>query len=328
MKKIIYHKYGPPEVMKVAEVEMPEPAAGQVLVKVEAAGINPVDYKIRNGSLKLIMPGRFPRTPGGEIAGTVQESGISASSFKPGDSVFAMLGMPQGGYAQYVAVKEKLLCSIPAGLSFEEAAAVPLAGLTALQSLRDRGKITAGMRVLVNGASGGVGSYAVQIAKTYQAHVTGVCSGRNISFVQDLGADAVINYETEDFTKTGNQYDIVLDAVAKKSFMSCYNILKPRGVYISTLPGLGLLLRQTLNPLFSKKAFAIISRSRAGDLAFLGRLIEEGKLKVHLERAYTFDEANQAHQRLESGRVRGKLALKLFSGQPEEKIIQPEGRDA
>ncbi len=298
MKKIIYHKYGPPEVLKVAEVEMPEPAAGQILVKVEAAGINPVDYKIRNGSLKLIMPGRFPRTPGGEIAGTVHKSGSSSSSFNPGDRVFAMLGMPQGGYAQYVAVKEKLLCSIPAELSFEEAAAVPLAGLTALQSLRDKGKITEGMRVLVNGASGGVGSYAVQIAKVYRAHVTGVCSGRNLSFVQDLGADTVINYETEDFTKTGNQYDIVLDAVAKKGFMGCYNILKPRGVYVSTLPSMGLLLRQTLNPLFSRKAFAIISSSRAGDLAFLGRLIEEGKLKVHLERAYTLDEVVQSHQRM------------------------------
>ncbi len=314
MKKIIYHRYGPPEVLKVAEVKIPEPAAGQVLVKVEAAGINPVDYKIRNGSLKLIMPGRFPRTPGGEIAGIVHKSSFSSSLFKPGDRVYAMLETPRGGYAQYVAVKERLLCSIPADLSFEEAAALPLAGLTALQSLRDKGKITDGMRVLVNGASGGVGSFAVQIAKSFQTHVTGVCSGKNINFVRDLGADAVIDYETEDFTKTGNQFDIVLDAVARKSFMSCYNILKPRGAYISTLPNLGLLLRQSLNPLFSRKAFAIISRSKAGDLTFLGRLTEEGKLKVHLERVYSLDEVVQSHKRMESGRVRGKLVLKVFPG--------------
>ena len=324
MKKVVYHRYGPPEVLKVAEVKMPEPVAGQVLVKVVAAGINPVDYKIRNGSLKLVMPGRFPRTPGGEIAGIVYKSG-SSSLFKPGDRVYAMLERPRGGYAQYVAVKEKLLCFIPANLSFEEAAALPLAGLTALQSLRDKGKITQGMRVLINGASGGVGSFAVQIAKAFQTHATGVCSGKNINFVRDLGADAVINYETEDFTKTGNHYDIILDAVAKKDFMSCYNILKPGGAYISTLPNLGLLLRQTLNPLFSRKAFAIIARSKAEDLTFLGRLTEEGKLKVNLERAYSLDEAVRSHQRMESERVRGKLVLKAFPGQSEEEIVQTEG---
>ena len=308
-------KYGPPEVLEIAETDPPEPSAGQVLVRVEAAGINPVDYKIRNGSLKLIMPGRFPRIPGGEIAGTVEKTGPGPSAFKPGDRVFAMLRTPQGGYAQYVAVQEKLLCLMPQALSFEEAAAVPLAGLTALQSLRDKGKIARGMRVLVNGASGGVGSYAVQIAKAHQAHVTGVCSGRNLSFVRDLGADEVIDYEIEDFTKMDKHYDIVLDAVAKKGFTGCYNTLKPRGVYISTLPSPGLLLRQTLNPLFSKKAYAIISSSRAGDLTFLGRLAEEGKLRVHLERAYSLEEAVLAHKRIESGRVRGKLVLNLFPRQ-------------
>ena len=302
-------------MLEIAETDPPEPSAGQVLVRVEAAGINPVDYKIRNGSLKLIMPGRFPRTPGGEIAGTVEKTGPGPSAFKPGDRVFAMLRTPQGGYAQYVAVQEKLLCLMPQGLSFEEAAAVPLAGLTALQSLRDKGKIARGMRVLVNGASGGVGSYAVQIAKAHQAQVTGVCSGRNLSFVRDLEADEVIDYETEDFTRMDKHYDIVLDAVAKKGFTGCYNTLKPRGVYISTLPSPGLLLRQTLNPLFSKKAYAIISSSRAGDLTFLGRLAEEGKLRVHLERAYSLEEAVLAHKRIESGRVRGKLVLNLFPRQ-------------
>jgi NADPH:quinone reductase-like Zn-dependent oxidoreductase len=313
VKKITYMKFGSPEVLEKLETDIPEPSTGQVLVKVEAAGINPVDYKIRNGSLKLIMPGRFPRTPGGEIAGIVDKIGPGSSAFKPGSRVFAMLRTPQGGYAQYVAVPEKLLCLIPQGLSFEEAAAIPLAGLTALQSLRDKGRIKKGMRVLVNGASGGVGSYAVQIANAYQAQVTGVCSGRNARFVQDLGADVVIDYEKKDFINTGNRYDIILDAVANKNFTSCRKILKPGGVYISTLPYPGLLFRQALNFLFSKKAYAIICKSRAGDLAFLGRLVDEGKLKSRIEKHYSFDEVILAHQRIESGRVRGKLVLTPFS---------------
>jgi len=324
MKKIIYTKYGPPEVLEKVETDSPEPSAGQVLVRVEAAGINPVDYKIRNGSLRLIMPGRFPRTPGGEIAGIVEKTGPESFAFKPGNRVFAMLRTPQGGYAQYVAVQEKLLCLIPQGLSFEEAAAIPLAGLTALQSLRDKGKIKKGMRVLVNGASGGVGSYAIQIANAYQARVTGVCSGRNVRFVQDLGADVVIDYEKKDFINMDNGYDIVLDAVAKKNFTSCRKILKLGGVYISTLPNPGLLFRQALNFLSSKKAYAIICNSRAEDLAFLGRLAYEGKLKSHIEKQYSLDEVILAHQLIESGRVRGKLVLAPFPRQPEKGFINPD----
>ncbi len=299
-------------MLEKVETDSPEPSAGQVLVRVEAAGVNPVDYRIRNGSLKLIMPGKFPRTPGGEIAGTVEKTGPGPSAFKPGNRVFAMLRTPQGGYAQYVEVQEKLLCLIPQGLSFEEAAAIPLAGMTALQSLRDKGRIKKGMRVLVNGASGGVGSYAVQIANAYQARVTGVCSGRNVRFVQDIGADVVIDYEKKDFIKMGKRYDIVLDAVANKNFTICRKILKPAGVYISTLPYPRLLFRQALNLFFSKKAYAIICKSRSEDLAFLGRLAYEDKLKSHIEKQYSFDEVIQAHQRIESGRVRGKLVLTPF----------------
>ncbi len=311
MKKVIYNKYGPPEVLEVVEADPPEPLAGRALIKVEAAGVNPVDYKIRNGSMKLIMPGKFPRTPGGEIAGTVEKTGPGSSFFKPGDRVFAMMGTPQGGYAQYVAIKENLLCPIPQRLSFEEAAAIPLAGLTALQSLRDKGRIIKGMRVLVNGASGGVGSYAVQIAKAYHAHVTGVCSARNVSFVQDLGADEILDYEKVDFTRMDNVYDIVVDAVGKKDFSSCRKILKTGGVFISTLPHPMILFRQALNFLFSKKAYFVICKSRAKDLVFLSRLVDENKLKPCIEKIYTIDDAASAHHHVESGRVRGKLVLKM-----------------
>ncbi|MFW5707096.1 MAG: NAD(P)-dependent alcohol dehydrogenase [Bacteroidota bacterium] len=311
MKKIVYKSYGSPDVLQVVEVPIPEPGKNQVLVKVIAAGVNPIDYKNRNGSMKMIAPGKFPRTPGAEISGIVEKTGHGAQKFNPGDNVYAMLSMAGGGYSQYIVLKENLLCNMPHNIGFSEAAAAPLAGLTALQSLRDKGKIKKGMNVLVNGASGGVGMFGVQIAKAYECTVTAVCSGKNISFVESLGADHSIDYKEEDFTQTQEKYDIVFDAVATSTPRKCSRIIKPGGTFVTTLPGPSVMLRQITNPVRPRKTYGILTQPNGDDLKILAGLIEKNKFKIYLDQVYNIDEAPKAHQYIETRRVRGKLVIKM-----------------
>lgn len=311
MKKITYKTYGPAEVMEITEASIPEPGSGEVLVKVMAAGINPVDYKVRNGSLKYIAPGKFPRTPGGEFAGVVEKNGDNSKKFSKGEKVFAMLNMAGGGYSEYLSVKEDLLSRMPEKWDFADAAVVPLAGLTALQALRDKGKISRGMKVLINGGSGGVGMFGIQIARALGAEVTAVCSGKNVDLVKGFGADRVIDYQKEDFTRLPVQFDIVLDAVAKSSPAQCSRIIKPRGTYITTVPAPGVMIRQLTNPIRSRKTFGILCKPGGEDLDNLANLMQEGKIKPFIEKKYTLGQAVQAHQHIETGRVRGKLALTM-----------------
>lgn len=309
MKKVVYHKYGGPEVLTLTDAAVPQPASGEVLVKVMAAGVNPVDYKIRQGSLKWIMPGSLPRTPGGEISGIVEKAGPDSNKFKAGDRVFAMLGVGNGGYAQYVSVKEKLLCKMPNNIDFEHAAVVPLAGLTALQSLRDKGKITSGMRVLINGASGGVGVYAVQIAKAFKTHVTATCSGRNIDFVKSLGADHVIDYTKDDFTRMNVGFDIVFDAVAKTNYSKSIRVLNKKGIYITTVPNVDVLFHQLTNFLRSRKSYGMLAKPGGKDLEILARMIKEKQLNAFIDKSFSLLQASDAHGCIETGRVKGKLVI-------------------
>ncbi|TVQ92270.1 MAG: NAD(P)-dependent alcohol dehydrogenase [Bacteroidetes bacterium] len=311
MKRIIYETYGDPEVLKIADFDIPQPQSDEVLVKVMAAGINPVDYKIRNGSLKFIYRAKFPRTPGGEISGKVEKAGEGAKKFSPGDRVYSMLPPGIGGYSEYVNVKEDLLSVLPGSMPFNEGAAIPLAGLTSLQALRDKGEIKEGMEVLVNGGSGGVGMFAIQIAKAYNAKVTTVCSGKNVDFVKSFGADIVIDYEKDDFTQMGNTYDIIFDAVAKSGFSKCKKILKKNGIYITTLPSPGVMFRQIINPLLSKKSFAILTKPGGKDLDYFSELIRQNKLIVSLEKVFNLEDANLAHKHIETGRTKGKLVIQM-----------------
>ncbi|MFN2394072.1 MAG: NAD(P)-dependent alcohol dehydrogenase [Bacteroidales bacterium] len=311
MKKIIYKKYGDADVLKIADSPVPEPSKGEVLVKVMAAGINPVDYKVRNGSLRFVFRAKFPRTPGGEMAGIIEKNGPGASKFNIGDKVFAMLPLGIGGYSEYVCVKEDIISKMPDNISFNEAAAIPLAGITALQSLRDKGHIRSWMHVLINGGSGGVGSLAIQIAKAYSSEVTAVCSEKNIEFVQNMGADHVINYEKEDFTQKNNQYDIVFDAVAKSSFSESKRVLKRKGTYITTIPKPSVMFRQIINPLLSRQVYGIMAKPGSDDLNYLAKLVAEEKLKPQIEKVYELEEAPDAHHRIETGRVRGKLVIAM-----------------
>lgn len=311
MKKVIYEVYGDADVLKITDFETKEPAEGEALIKVMAAGINPVDYKIRNGSLKFIFRSKLPRTPGGEISGIVEKTGSMQAAYKPGDKVYAMLPVSVGGYSEYINVNEDLLSLMPENISFNDAASIPLAGLTALQALRDKGNISRGMKVLINGGSGGVGIFAIQIAKAFDAEVTAVCSGKNISFVKSFGADHVIDYENLDFTKSETKFDIVFDAVAKSSFGKCKRILKEKSVFITTVPSPPVMLRQIINPLVNKKVFGILTKPLSKDLDYLTDLILQGKLKAGIEKVYSLEEAANAHEHIETGRVKGKLVIEM-----------------
>jgi 2-desacetyl-2-hydroxyethyl bacteriochlorophyllide A dehydrogenase len=310
MKALIINQFGGPEELQIQELGIPLPKAGEVLVRVHAAGINPVDYKIRNGSMKFLTGKKFPRILGGDVAGVVEQAGTK-SAYRPGDKVFAMLSISGGAYAEFVAVKESQLCQIPEGVGMAEAAATPLASLTALQAFQKSNSIKPGDKVLVNGASGGVGSFAVQIAKTMGTHVTAVCSAANMEFVRSLGADRVIDYNEEDFTKSDEQFQTVFDAVAKCSFYNCCRIMVKDGKYVSTLPNKGLLFHQVTNFLRSKKAHFIMAKPSGNDLAILADMMKKKQLLPHIQKIFPLAEGAEAHRLIETGRVRGKLVLRV-----------------
>jgi NADPH:quinone reductase-like Zn-dependent oxidoreductase len=314
MRAAIIAHYGPPNVFEIRDVPQPEVAPGKVLVRVHAASVNPVDWRIRNGSLRFVLPVRLPLVLGYDIAGVVVEVGPGVSEFKPGDEVFAYLDsfLRGGGYAELALASRRVLAPKPGSLSFVEAAAVPLAATTALQALRDYGQIHSQSHVLVNGASGGVGTFAIQIAKMFGAEVTGVCGPSNVELVQQLGADRVVDYTKTDFTQEGRQYDIVLDAVAKSSYTACRRVLKPKGHYISTLPSpkqfLDLGLTWLLGGLRSHTFFA---RPDGSDLRHLKELIESGKVRPVIDRTFPLEEVAKAHELSQAGHARGKIVLEV-----------------
>jgi NADPH:quinone reductase-like Zn-dependent oxidoreductase len=317
MRAVVMERYGGRDVLQVRDVLKPQPQADQILVRVRAAGINPVDWKIRSGQLRPLLPFSFPHVLGGEVAGEVAALGSDVSQFQPGDEVYSMTPIGRnGGYAEYVAIPGSIAARKPVALSSEEAAAIPLAGLTALQALRDCGKIAAGQAVLVNGAAGGVGTFAIQIAKAFGATVTGVCSAGSAGLVRELGADAVIDYGQDDFTRRSELYDIIFDAAAKRSFARCARVLRPRGCYITTLPGRGIFFWSAALPLagvlgYGKRAKLILVRPNGDDLAFLSQLVEKGQLKPVIDRLYSLDQVQEGHARSESGHAHGKIVLRI-----------------
>jgi len=311
MKAVVIHRYGPPEVLQEAEIERPSIQDDQMLVKVRAASVNPIDWKIRQGRLKVLSGWNFPLVLGFDLAGEVVKVGRRVTRFRAGDLIYACLDQLSGGaYAEYAAVAERVAAAKPQSLSYEQAAAVPLAGLTALQALRDQGRLKAGQSVLVNGASSGVGTFAVQIAKVLGDRVTGVCSSKNLELVKSLGADQVIDYTQQDFTQEASRYDIVFDVVGKSSFLTCQRCLTSKGVYITTQPLPQQFLQQFLT-LFSpgKKAKVILLQSRADDLAYLSDLIEAGKLRSVIDRVYSLSELAAAHTYSETEHAAGKIVI-------------------
>src|SRR6266496_2884096 len=323
MKAVVYCDYGMPN-LKFQEIEKPTPADDQLLVKVRAASVNPLDWHFIEGTPYIMRAmGVGMRKPkdtrlGVDFAGTVEAVGKNVTKFKPGDEVF---GGRTGAFAEYVCVRDaRAVASKPASVTFEQAASVPIAGITALQGLRDKGKVQPGQKVLINGASGGVGTFAVQIAKSFGADVTGVCSTRNLDMVRSLGADHVIDYTKEDFTKNGQRYDLILDNVGTQPLSGFRRALQPKGICVMIGGGgpndgglIGPLGRPVkallLSPFISQKMGMLVAELNKKDLTILGDLMQSGKVTPVIDRTYPLSKIAEAIRYLEQGHARGKVVI-------------------
>ena len=324
MKAIVYHNYGSPDVLRLEEIAKPVPNDNQVLVRVRAASVNPLDWHYMEGTPYLVRLLDFgllkPKVVrlGVDYAGTVEAVGKNVKQFKPGDDVF---GGKTGAFAEYVcALADRAVTLKPANITFEQAASVPIAAITALQGLRDKGKVQPGQKVLINGASGGVGTFAVQIAKSFGADVTGVCSGRNVDLVRSIGADQVIDYTKEDFTRSGQRYDLIIDNVGNRSLLECRRVLKPEGIYVMIGGGgpseqgwIGPLVNPiralVLSQFVSQKMGMMLADLNQKDLTILGDLMQAGKVTPVIDRRYTLSEVPEAIRYLEQGHARGKVVI-------------------
>ena len=329
MKKVQavgFRQYGSAEVLERLERPYPELKDDTVLIRVAAAGINPADWSIRKGQFKLFMGSALPFVPGADVAGVVEAVGASVTRFGPGDAVFAMLPISDGGgYAEVAAVAEKNVARMPQGATFAEAAAAPLAGLTALQALRDKAKLEPGARVLINGASGGVGTYAVQIAKALgAASLTAVCSARNIELVRGLGADEVVDYTKTDLSELGTRFDVVFDTVNKLSFRKGCRLLRKGGVMVTVNPVLDKLAPDFLAPLWGgRRLRSLLVKPSGEDLEVLGRWLSEGKVRSVIDQTYPLEKAADAHRYSETERASGKLVLIVAEGLANSRLKIP-----
>jgi NADPH:quinone reductase-like Zn-dependent oxidoreductase len=292
-------------------VATPKPKPGQLLIKVHACSVNPIDWRIRKGEAKMFVRARPPMILGADISGEVAEQGPGAVRFKVGEPVFVKLPGDIGGYAEYVAVPEGIVARRPANLSAVEAAGVPACATTALQALRDVAGLKPGQRVLVNGASGGVGLFAVQLARVLGASVTAVCSESAFELVTRMGADEVIDYKKSDFTKLGRRWNVIFDVSATRKLKECRQAMERSGVYVTTISSGSDMLLPLLNPLRSRKGRFVIVKASGRDLDYLRTLIESGKVKAVVDRVFPLKQAADAQQYIETGRPRGKIVLNV-----------------
>jgi NADPH:quinone reductase-like Zn-dependent oxidoreductase len=320
MKAVVQDAYGPPERLEIREIEQPPVGDDEILVRVKATSVNPLDWHAMRGDpffARLIFGLRRPKNPirGIDVAGVVEAVGSAVTEFQPGDEVF---GHRPRAFAEYVVGKEERFAKKPPTLSFEEAAGLPVAGMTALQGLRDKGQIKAGQKVLITGASGGVGHLAVQIAKSFGADVTGVCSTEKVELVRSLGADRVIDYTREDFTRNGRRYDLIAYAAGTHSLRECRRALTPDGTFVAvgsskrgTLFSVlfGFLASSVMSRVTSQRFVSYITDGTKENLEFLAKLAEEGKLKTVIDRTYPLAEAGEAIRYQEQGHTRGKVVI-------------------
>ncbi len=323
MKAAVYRSYGVPDVLKMEDVEQPsiqDSHDDRLLIKVHSASVNPFDYLYRKGYLPIrlsegfMKPKKENQILGIDVAGTVEAVGGNVNRFKVGDAVF---GSCLGSHAEYVRVRENRISLMPTNSTFNEMASIPCAALTALQALRDVAQIKKGQKVLIYGASGGIGHFAVQLARYYEAEVTAVCSTSNLDWVKDLGADHMIDYTREDFTKNGKKYDLILDAVGQRTYFSCKRSLTENGVYISEHP---LKPRYQLTQwLFSmlirdKKFKTHLAQPNDNDMDFFRQLIEQKKLKPVIEKTFSLDQIASAHRHVQNGHTKGKVVIEVIKG--------------
>ena len=321
MKAIVYHRYGSPDVLACEEIERPTPGDDQVLIEVRAASVNPFDWHFMRGTpyfMRLIAGLRKPKIAGlgVDVAGRVEAVGRNVTRFKPGDEVF---GTCRGAFAEYACAPEAELAAKPGNLTFEQAAALPVGALTALQSLRAKGRIQPGQKVLINGAAGGVGTFAVQIAKWLGANVTGVCSTTNVDMVRSIGADRVIDYTRDDFTSNWQRYDVIFDCVGNHSLSAFRRVLTPKGIYIVVGGPSGRWFRPmdqmikilVLSPFVSQTLAMHLSKASKDDLTILRELVEAGTIRPVIDRYYGFNEIPEAIRYLEQGHARGKVVIQF-----------------
>jgi NADPH:quinone reductase-like Zn-dependent oxidoreductase len=320
MKAIVFHNYGSPDVLKYEEVEKPTAGDNEVLLRVRAAAVNPLDWHQMRGTpyiLRLwgLRKPKFTRL-GVDVSGEIEAVGRNVTQFKPGDAVF---GACRGAFAEYACTSDSGLVFKPDNVTFEQAASVPVAAFTALQGLRDKGQIQRGQKVLINGAAGGVGTLAVQIAKWFGADVTGVCSARNVDMVRSIGADQVIDYLQEDFTKSGQRYDLIFDCVGNHSLFACRRVLNPKGRYVVVgAPGgpwvgpLSLVIKGlVLSRFVSQTMVMLLGRKSKEDLTIMHELMAAGKVMPVIDRRYRLIEVPAAIRYLEEGHARGKVVITL-----------------
>ena len=321
MKAIVYEKYGSPDVIQLKDIEKPTPKDDEVLIKIYAASVNAYDWHFLTADIFLIrlMGGGLLKPKnmrlGADMAGRIEAVGKNVKQFRPGDEVF---GMVKGSFAEYTCAPESALTLKPVNTSFDEAAAIPMAAITALQGLRDEGQIQAGQKVLINGASGGVGTFAVQIAKSFGAEVTAVCSTRNLEQARSIGADHVIDYTKEDFTKNGLQYDLVFAANGYHSLSAYKRALTPKGIYIMAGGTMAQIFQSMLiGPMMSetggRKMSGVSAKRSQGDLVFIKELFEAGKIKSVIDKRYPLGEAAEALRYLGAGHARGKVVISVES---------------
>lgn len=322
MKAIVYCDYGSADVLKLEEIAKPVPKENQILIKIQAAAANPFDWHFMRGTpyiMRLDSGLRKPKVTqlGVDYAGTVEAVGSKVTQFKPGDEVF---GGRTGAFAEYICATERALALKPANVTFAQAAAVPIAGVTALQGVRDQGKVQPGQKILINGASGGVGTFAVQIAKSFGAEVTGVCSGRNVDMVRSLGADHVVDYTKEDFTTGAQRYDVILDMVGNHSLSAFRRVLNSGGKYVLIGGGgpdegrwIKPLLRPIkalfMSPFVSQDMGMMLAEMNSKDLTALADLMQAGKVTPVIDRTYKLSEVPEAIRYLEKGHARGKVII-------------------
>jgi NADPH:quinone reductase-like Zn-dependent oxidoreductase len=321
MKAIVYEKYGSPDVMQLKEIGKPAPKDDEVLIKIHAASVNAYDWHFLTADIFLIrlMGGGLlkPKNTrlGADMAGRIEAVGKNVRQFLPGDEVF---GMVNGSFAEYACALESALALKPVHTSFDEAAAIPMAAITALQGLRDEGQIRAGQKVLINGASGGVGTFAVQIAKSFGAEVTAVCSTRNLDQALSIGADHVIDYTKEDFTKNGQQYDLVFAANGYHSLSAYKRALSPKGIYIMAGGSMAqifqsMLMGSMMSETGGRKLAGVSAKRNQNDLVFIKELFEAGKVRSVMDRRYPLSEAAEALRYLGAGHARGKVVISVES---------------
>lgn len=313
MKAVQFHHFGAPSVLSIDRIKRPEPKADEVLVKVHAAALNPKDCMVRKGKFRLFTGAKFPQQVGYDFAGEVAEQDKKVEGLTKGQAVYGMLNRWSGGAcAEYVTAPADELAPMPDSLDFEQVAAVPLAAQTALQALRDLGRIREDAKVLINGASGGVGTFAVQIAKVYGAEVTAVCSHRNARLVERLGADRIIDYSKQDIRKLRERFEIFFDVFGNQNFFRALPLLKPRGVYISTVPRLDTIAAHLLTqPFLLRKSRLVLVKSKRDDLDVLARMIDDGRIEPVVDRIYPLEEAATAQAYIETKRASGKVVLKI-----------------